>query len=565
MNVGSALSKMSSSKSSTTSVQRLGQHLKLLDTLCAEKNIDDELSAVHVQEATQAETKLWCKLNLKYVEQLTEMVNNKEYDEASEAVRENFPGAAGSSSFSFFMEEVLALLYVDNNSKGYNAIEWLELMDPEQQLATFEVLYKMLKVKGQTEQPLALLLLKSAKSVPASVFRVRLESDCRRIIDGVVEDIKNGFYDNINNWDNFPGRLIASFMPQIVRQFDLRFVKSVLLLIDLADYFCGHDFNTTSTSVVCTLLKELEERLLLDSEPSLHLWSLVKSMKENALFNNVVVEERFTAAWEKLLRIESVLFLYYQNYIEDQDNQKIKNLHEQNVFLIVIVPDFVTWYLKVDERERIKNLYSAARRGLGSECEFQLLSQIRAQFLSTENFEFFYFFNQVAQISWMHRDHSSEFKRWMLVQQLDKFEAPRWVCLLLESSFFNQQLRLINKEFELPLRVQEQQVFCCNSEITEGALCLAAVNADTALTTISFESAWDTCWKLDAAHLGRVQAGDATQWKIIAVDDDEDYVKIMIDDGKNRASITNILKYLIKIMHFFKILYFIKSKITLSF
>jgi hypothetical protein len=513
-------------------LQRVTQHLHLLDTLCVEKAHDnEELSAV--LQAIQAETKLWCKLNHEYIKLLTDMVNYEEYAEASEAVRRNFPGVAGrASSFGFFMEEILAQLCVNNVCN--NAIEWLEFMDADQQLVAFKILYQLLKSKELLLHPEALLLLKSAKRVPAGFLRARLEGKCRRIIERVGDDLKHRLFHVINT---FPGRAIASyFMPQIVHQFDVRFVENVLLLVDFADYFLGHDTYGVSTSVVCTLLKELEERLLLDSLQTMHVWTLAKSIENYACFHGLALEQQFTAAWDKLNKLNSIVFRYYQGYVEDRDKKNLKNLHVANGLLESIVPDFVSWYFNGDP-ERIYNLYESARCGLGYKSELQILRQMQVEMIrmwpTAGTFEFFCFYNEVEQFSW--RLQFAESYSPALVEELEKFKIPYCAHLLHQSTHFKQQLRLVNKHFDLPLCVQEEQFFCCKSHIKEDELCAATVNAATSLTTICFASR-DTCWKLDAANFRALHPlQDGTQWKLIAVD--EYHVKIFTADGKKGSFI----------------------------
>lgn len=101
----------------------------------------------------------------------------------------------------------------------------------------------------------------------------------------------------------------------------------MLILVNFACSVCSLDnLFYTPCSLLCTLLKELEVQLLLDSEQTMHLWTLAKYIKEIGEFDDPDMEENFNNAMDKMDKLETHFFRIYQKYIEDQDRQKIKKL-----------------------------------------------------------------------------------------------------------------------------------------------------------------------------------------------------------------------------------------------
>jgi hypothetical protein len=54
-------------------------------------------------------------------------------------------------------------------------------------------------------------------------------------------------------------------------------------------------------------------------------------------------------ALDKLMKYRTRFLEHYQKYVEHEDKQKIKLLHEQNFHFQSIVSDFVTFYYKRDD------------------------------------------------------------------------------------------------------------------------------------------------------------------------------------------------------------------------
>lgn len=319
------------------------------------------------------------------------------------------------------------------------------------------------------------------------------------------------------------------FMTPLVRQFDpTSSLESVLPLLKFAEATCdSHSQFDTSRSVICTLLKELEERLLLDSEPTLHLWAVAKYVKNMEIDQAEPQDEWFEKALNKMESLESALFVHYQKYVEDPDKKKLEFLHQLNINLYLIVDDFVAWYFNGD-LIRTNHLYAAIRSDVNA-AESNFLRQMQVEILPA-TFECFRFFNEVAQkfkaVCWKLTTET-------LVMDLESYSAPDCVCLVHLSSFFDRQLRLVNKFYGTSLCLVDGQVLCCDSQDDGQQMCVAKVDSDTALTTFSYETRDTSCWKLaasDPSGIVKVATG-GTEWKLMAVD--EQHVKIFTEDGKN--------------------------------
>lgn len=223
-----------------------------------------------------------------------------------------------------------------------------------------EALHRLINVKQ--DQPLVLLLLEKISQMPACVPSAQLERDCCKIINLILSHITK---ENLNNvWDVVKKLdVVDFFMPTIVRKFEIRNVRCFLLLLQwaLGDRFMS---KNTLCCLVHTLVRALEEHLLLDSLQALYLWASAKFVKDemrNDSELDFLGHELFVVALDKLAKRKSGLFQLYQQYIEGKSQHNLKSLHTQFPHLRTIVPEFITWYFDEDDSVKSLNILSAAR------------------------------------------------------------------------------------------------------------------------------------------------------------------------------------------------------------
>lgn len=252
----------------------------------------------------------------------------------------------------------------------------------------------------------------------------------------------------------------------------------------------------------------------------MHLWAhftficYCKRRNNNRLGIPRDDEKLFSECLFKLSKLVPTLFTHFQKYVEDQDKQKLVDLLNLNPHLIIIVSAFVNWYYKGDP-ERAHVLFAVARAIQTSDIHKSILVPLNAEMKllkKIHTFEAFCMFSMVKK------------------QKLPLNDLPDCLRLLLNPSSVDPPLQLVNKFFNMPLRVQDKQVFCFVSEVDEEQIWSAEVDLDTALTTFSLKSS-DACRQLDAsAPDGMVTLAEkGTQWMIKPVD--EHYFKIFTEDG----------------------------------
>lgn len=310
------------------------------------------------------------------------------------------------------------------------------------------------------------------------------------------------------------------------------------------------------------LLKTLTAFSLLDSEQAMHLYAHCKfiSCKEedHAGWKYVPkdVQKLCVDAVEKLSKHKISFFQHYQVYFEDQDKQKIANLHRVNKHLKSMVPEFITWYSNGDVG-RIKTIFEAAkatsnlnRFGLPGVAE-QIMTQLCTEI---DRLEFMYTFEAVSLFSdnkLFLSSHKFERECLFIKNTKDYFEdlqskAPNCLRLLLGS----KHLRLVNKFFGTPLCVQHERILCSTSsqDGERHEVCSVVVDPDTALTTVSFKFDDNVC-KLDASALDNVASGTSsgTLWRIRAVD--KHHVKISTVDGNLKFPAFEIFRKVCKILN----------------
>jgi hypothetical protein len=503
---------MSWSAANISSIGSIDQCVRTLDALCAKEKGEEVHPAL--LDATRAATKAWLILNRNNVETLTGLVKNNKYQEVTAEVLK-FPTAAAG----LMVQEIMALVY--DGSNLLCCASWVEFLEGDLQVAAFKAFYELAKSNGDTDTPLMLKLLECAKNVPDDI-RVRLEIDCRQIIAKMVQAIKNQefglFY--LNNEEVLA---LAHCVPHIVRHFDVTDLEAVLLLVQFTNYTLVARHNDVTAAMVCALLEALRTRLLLDSEQALHVYAL---SKYHSVFQFCYEEQEISQlsieAGERLSRLKDRLFVHYQQHFEDE--QKIRDLHEKNLHLAVIVEDFIVWYYRGD-LHKINVIINASRSiKIDKSCKqilIRLLNEmVRLQ--QTSTFEAFRVYNELIK-----------FNTWVGIELVDndglnalaeQFRLPHCVAQLQLSSVFNMQLLLLNKQCGWPLCRQENKVLCIENGKDDEKVCVAKIDLNSALTTFNFKLG-DRSWKLNAK-----EANSGPQWMIKAVD--EHHIKIFTEDGK---------------------------------
>jgi hypothetical protein len=538
-NVWFSESKMSSGRAPSR-VERLVQLLKDLDAFSCDSTEADLLQLAN--EAKRAVTKMQNVLKRSQVEQVAKLVQAKEWDKATQQMKINFPGGNSIA----IVEEVLELVYVgDNLDNLTTAIKWVDKLDASLRPRAYRTLYEQVKFKRHTDQPQVLMLWRRIKMMPASAVLdsvlAQLDADFQRILEQIVEGIKKKDYSLIRKIDEMcdfkEGELVMNeVVTAIVSKFETCTMENVVLLVQFSMMLRSFE---NSCYLIDALMKALEAGLLQDSEIAMQLWVHAKYTKEEQPNWDKVqksTQKLCTNVLDKLTLYKLRYFRHYQRYVEDDDKQKIENLHHENWNLRSIVSDFVSWYYKKEDPTRVHNLLAIVNVIDDFEEIQRVLTQLHIEmvkFQQTNTFEAFCLYNMVKHNMLFNNYESLQPKLKASFEQL-KAKAPSCLRLLLWPKEDEKQLRLVNKFYDSPLCIQDEKVFCCSSQEDndQEQLCSVSVEADTALTTYSFKCG-DTRWKLDASDSDNVAkvTWTGTRWKLKPAD--EHHVQIFTDDGKD--------------------------------
>jgi len=363
-------------------VDRLDQMLRELDAVCCELR-GDKLEHLSQQSKRNVRT-LRNQLKRAQVEQVSGLVQTKQWDAATAAMRRHFPRAGVA-----LVQEIL--VFVGDELDGLtSAVKWVGRLDVPLKLRAYEALYEQFKMKNLTEQPEVLLLglrVKELSGIDESV-RKQANADRDRIIARVVEGVQEKDYSlswKIQKIDQSPKRdvFLNGIVIAVVSKFKLLNVENTLLLIE---YSRGLPRVENCCYLISALMSALAFRNLLNSEQSLQLWSHAKYLKEeDPKWRDVRpdVQKLCTDALEQLQdKHKANMFLHYQKYFFDKDKLKIKKLHQQNWHLQSIVEEFVTWYFKEDDLSRVQTLLSAATETSLSVVVQRIFSRLHLEMVS---------------------------------------------------------------------------------------------------------------------------------------------------------------------------------------
>jgi hypothetical protein len=333
------------------------------------------------------------RLAFEMAEEVAQLVLNDASEESiKELLESNFPSGVSIGN----IEEMLKLVYVGTDTKNLKkAINFVQIFDSCHQAKAYSALYEDVKFKKHTEEPEILLLQKKIRKLyqpttDANETKEQVDADCRKIISRIVKGIEEKDYSiSIYVAKELEKALLNDNMTKIVREFYNGTSENTLLLIQ---YSRGLPYIQNQYFLIDALLKELETSKLLDSESSMHLWALAKSVKGAGVYQKLCAD-----ATEKLAVNKMHFFGHYQRYVENSDKQKIRYLHMSNAYLEAIVRDFVSFYYN-GEVDRTQNLLAAANAMPHFDALKRVLSQLHEEMAKSDqmnSFEAFRLFNLV--------------------------------------------------------------------------------------------------------------------------------------------------------------------------
>jgi hypothetical protein len=511
-------------------VGHLDQVLRDLEIVCCEQRADQlQLLA---ESATSILTKLRSEMKHSQLKQVADLLECFKWDEAKKLIEQYFPG--GSTDMEIY-EELLTLLYVGHPHHLFTVVEWVGRQDAEFQTKAFKILFERMKNKGHVDFPQSLLVTSKISKLPDGVLDdVRVQLDSCQVVENIIDEIASGAEQSFS---------VSGYLDTLARSSDGEKVMRFILCKVVHHFNAGNldnttrlimfwkDFeNETSCFFVDILLKELEERSMLESENAFHLWACAKYLL-NQLTEEILPEVRqlCSDALNELDEHRDCFFERYQSCIED--GQKIRELHDNCPYFFFIVPDFVTWYYREDDLTRVEYLITAARAIYELDgCEpimVSLFSKME-RFQQLHTFEAFRLFSQVHYAMTLKDCYSEDLK---VLASFEKIKAKAPACLRLLLWPENHQVCLVNKFFATPLCSQEDRIVCSSNAVDKELLCKATVDTDKELIKLSLNSGDVPLAPIDAwTPEGPTKvAWDEIEWKLRAVD--QHHVKICNNDG----------------------------------
>jgi hypothetical protein len=517
--------------------ERLKQMLKILDTFCLDSSSAAEMQQL-ANEAKRVVNKMQNFLERSLVEEVAELVQAEQWRKAGKKIEQNFPNGLNIGK----VEEILEHIFLVNGTLKHllRALTWVMNLDVQLQSRAYEALYEQLKFKKLTGQPHVLVLKKLLDTLSVAVsdqLRTQLDEDFQTIVGQIVEGLKTEdyslslkIYEVVKSLKGFS--IMNEIVTAVVGKFETFTLENTLLLIQ---YSSRIPAVVIRCFLMDAMMKKIEVHELQSSVQAFHVWSVAKYDAENCPnWRNVPKETQklCTDVLDKLAEHKVTFFQYYQKYVEDQDKQKLINIHTRNCTLYAMVSDFATWYYKKDDLTRAQKLLSTARAINSLRFIERILTPLQNEmhkFQQMNTFEAFCLFNMVKY--YMAHDHYKTYAP-TLKASFEELKAKAPTCFRLLLWPDENQLQLVNKFFDSPLCIQQDKIVCSNSSLDKDLLCSATVDPKTALTTFSFTSGAKSC-KLDAAALEDIKTKKpwiGTQWKVKAVDDT--HVKIFTDDGE---------------------------------
>ena len=463
--------------------------------------------------------------NLKHsqVQWVVEIVQEKKWLEATEWMQEIYRKAVCSE----IVESVLVLVYEGEDLDNLTcAIKWVDTLDASLRPGAFKMLYKLIKAKKHINQPQVLLLWRRVEDLPdLDNIQGQLIDDYYRIMENSVEGVLQmdcALGVKISPEDVSILKVAAECF--VEKGFDGT-LESWLPLIRFSENLSQPE---NQVAMMEALTKALVDRSLLDSELALTLYVHVKSIKYKTEWDSDSlndISQLYHSVLQELEQHEDIILQHYQQYVDDEDKNKIKNLHEQNPHLLRVAKYFVGWYFRDMDLKRSVTLLRAAKAIQCPRVVFHFLFELDTM-ICYDDFGSLYIRNQIKNFD--SPGFHEEYAAWLKKVESDPFEAPRCFRQILDE----QPMRVVNKFFGSALCVQQQQVFCCNSlEAEQQGVFGASFDPNTALTTFSIELDGNS-WELQASAedgIARV-AEEGTKWMFKT--QDQLYIKIFTAEGK---------------------------------
>jgi hypothetical protein len=155
--------------------------------------------------------------------------------------------------------------------------------------------------------------------------------------------------------------------------------------------------------------------------------------------------------------------------------------------LHTIVSEFVTDYYIPEMPARAKTLISAARETKNMKVILRVLTQLHEEMENYQQLHTFEAFCLLHTVRIYLDENSLEPLAFEALEKL-KAKAPTCLRLILWPDEENgNELTLVNKFFNSPLCIQQDEVVCCKPQRDEEQICSASVQAQNALTSFTFK------------------------------------------------------------------------------
>jgi hypothetical protein len=497
-----------------------------------------------LEEAARAVSTLMDSLLDTQLQQLSQLVRTKQWDEATRQMHQNFQD---DNTIGHVVKAVLQLTY-DGLEELVSAVHWVGHLDVHFQPSACRALYELMQLKGHAHQPHVLLLWRRVGGDEEPSTSHQCDEDCCRMVERIASGIKKCDFSDVDlickiddEHDEIDkdGFVLNKIMSAVVSKFDVCKLEDTLPLIK---FFEKMPRFTNCWCLIDALLKRLEAKRFLHSAPGFHVWALARwtSAENNWQQLDCHTQNLCTNAMMKLDLFDDKYFKLYEQCLEDDNKQKIRNLHNQNSYLYSIMSEFISWYFqKNDMSRRVQNLLLASRsigsvKAVGLILTGMFKEMLRLQQLDT--FEAFQVHNESLNICFALKqpDKKAPFERL-------NAQVPN--CLRLVFACEGNQLRLVNKSCDLALCVEEKKVLCCPPQHDEKQHFGASVHVYSALTSFSITLNGSVCWNLEASG-DTVRVSLTRSWWKVKTHDGR-HVKIFNHQGtKRNDEIINIFCFM---------------------
>jgi hypothetical protein len=438
----------------------------------------------------------------------------------------NFPSGVSIRD----IEEILKIVYKGTNADNLKkAIHFVQIVDSSYQVQAYKALYQDIQYKKQNQEPEMLLLQKKINLIQSSgtvldEIKQLIDADCCKITNGIIKGIKEKDYSvSIHIARHTDFTLLNENLVTVVREFCTGTLENTMLMMQFASNLPNIE---NQCLLIDTLLLELENRQLLGLEQGMLLWSFAKFTKDEQInWQNVAESYRklCTDAIHKLSANKEQFFRHYQKYVEDSEQQKIKNLHKNHGYLQSIVCEFVSFYYSGD-LVRTQKLLETVNTDARNVPVGRILNQLYVEMdkrNQLKSFQEFQLFNKVKEF--INLDNSNALPNTVMqpFKQL-KEKAPACIQKLLwPPGSEATEFQLINKYYNATLGVQtdNSSVVCyASGHKRSNQIWKMTVDQKTSLLTLTHA---EICLELGSANEKSLYLGQTgLNWMVKAVDED---------------------------------------------